>query len=78
MRGEVAHYRLLSERALAVKWRLGDGSCLHLIANLGEVPVQRTEPPVGRLLYEIPPGAGTAIGQGILPAWSVAWYIQET
>jgi malto-oligosyltrehalose trehalohydrolase len=76
--GGAAHYRLLSERALAIEWRLGDGSHLHLIANLGEAPMQLTEQPTGRLLYATPDEAGTAGDRGVLPAWSVAWYLQET
>ena len=78
MSGEAAHYRLLSQRVLAVEWRLGDGSRLRLTANLGEAPAPLPEPPAGRLLYATSEEAGAAGDQGILPAWSVAWHIQET
>ncbi len=66
---------LFSDTALSVSWRLGDGSCLVLAANLG-----------GDTL-DIPPAAGTlifatanldpeAIRAGHFPPWSVCWHLQ--
>jgi malto-oligosyltrehalose trehalohydrolase len=43
-------WRLLSERALEVGWRLGDGSALRLLANFGAERVVVEAPP-GRLLH---------------------------
>jgi malto-oligosyltrehalose trehalohydrolase len=64
---------------LAVRWRLGDGSLLTLVANLGEADLPAPglhEGLTGRLLHQEPAGAATAIADGRLPAWAAAWYLE--
>jgi maltooligosyltrehalose trehalohydrolase len=55
-------------------WRLGDGSKLHLQANLGETPARVRERPPGRLLYTSHGGFAAAGGGGEnLAPWAVSW-----
>ncbi|WP_300320498.1 malto-oligosyltrehalose trehalohydrolase [Accumulibacter sp.] len=63
-----------SARTLAIDWRLGDGSRLKLLANLGEDPVDAT-PPTGQLLYASAGLDAAALASGRLPPWSVAWHL---
>ena len=58
---------------LAVRWTLGDGSRLHLTANLQDAARTRVELPVGRLLYTTSENLGTALTGSALPAWTVVW-----
>jgi 1,4-alpha-glucan branching enzyme len=59
-RGDLAgRYRVLGAKSVIVEWRLGDGSTLRLIANLGTEPVDAPEiNEGGRTLY----GSGDAPG----------------
>jgi 1,4-alpha-glucan branching enzyme/maltooligosyltrehalose trehalohydrolase len=72
MRSHAGEYRPLSAHALAVAWRLGDGSRLTLLANLGEDPVTLAEPAAGALLY----ATGDA-PKKTLPPWSAAFFLAE-
>lgn len=72
--GGEAAYRLVGERGLRVRWTLGDGSILTLLANLGPGSSGDFEGPVGDLLYATP---GAVEGERGLPAWSVAWHLKE-
>ena len=71
--GETA-YRLVGERGLKAKWKLGDGSLLTLTVNLGDEPLPDFEQATGKLLYAT---EGVAEGGRELPPWSVAWYLEE-
>ena len=53
---------------LRVRWRLGDGSRLHLAANLGETTAPRFATTPGRVLFQTEGGLAQATD---LPAWSV-------
>jgi maltooligosyltrehalose trehalohydrolase len=59
---------------IAVRWRLGDGSSLHLAANLGEsaAPVPAALP--GRVIFETERGLAQA---SALPGWSVAVTLED-
>jgi 1,4-alpha-glucan branching enzyme len=72
-RGGQTQFTQVGERALVVRWRL-DGAELELEANLDDMAVKMVTPPQGRLLWATP-GAHAALAAGILPAWSVAWYL---
>jgi maltooligosyltrehalose trehalohydrolase len=69
--GRESAYRLVGERGLSVRWTLGDGSLLTLLANLGPEPLGGLERPPGEPLY-----ASEDVSE--LPAWSVAWYMRES
>jgi 1,4-alpha-glucan branching enzyme len=64
-----------NETALSAGWRLGDGSRLSLIANLGAARVAGFARPEGELILESRPGLIEEIGQGQLPGWSLAWFL---
>lgn len=70
MRGGAQY--VVDETRLVVTWRLGDGSALTLVANLGPAataaPVQ---PPAGRLLW------GRNVDAATLPPWAVLWTLAE-
>lgn len=68
-------YESLGADALRVHWRLGDGSHLALLANLGPKPASGIPMPSGRLLTAVPtPREDRFSGQ--LPAWSVWWFLE--
>ena len=67
---------LLSERALRITWRLGDGSRLSLAANLGD-HVVTSSPEPGTLLFASPGLEGSLLAAMQLPPWSVAWHLDE-
>ena len=69
--GESA-YQTVGERGLHVRWKLGDGSFLALLANLGPEPLDGVERPSGRLLYA---SDGVTDDGRELPGWSVLWYL---
>jgi len=70
--GGESGYETVGERGLRVWWKLGDGSCLTLLANLGPESLDGVELPSGRLLY-----AGEGVTEDVpeLPGWSVLWYL---
>jgi maltooligosyltrehalose trehalohydrolase len=68
MGGGSGTYETIGPAALRVAWRLGDGSVLQLLANLGKEPV-RTVAGRGASLFSTAPEAAW----GALGPWSVAW-----
>jgi maltooligosyltrehalose trehalohydrolase len=72
--GGEAGYRIVDERVLSVRWTLGDGSMLALLANLGPEPLGDTEWPPGERIYA---SEGVPGDSGELPGWSVAWHLAE-
>jgi maltooligosyltrehalose trehalohydrolase len=69
--GESA-YQTVGERGLKLRWVLGDGSVLTLLANLGPEPLHDVERPSGRWLYA---SEGVTDDGRDLPGWSVLWYL---
>jgi malto-oligosyltrehalose trehalohydrolase len=69
----------LGERGLRIDWRLGDGSTLTVLANLGErpLPVDSDTLPSGDPIYAHPPGWLVCSGSDILRPWCVAWFLRE-
>ncbi|MCK8784051.1 malto-oligosyltrehalose trehalohydrolase [Roseomonas sp. NAR14] len=59
----------VGEKAVAARWRLGDGAVLTLAVNLGAGAVPCAPRP-GPLLFETTPGAASALGKGTLPAYT--------
>ena len=70
--GGESTYEMLGERGLRVRWALGDGSRLTLLANLRPEPLASVERPSGRRLYA---SEGVTDEGGELPGWSVCWYL---
>ncbi len=68
-------YKSLADRALEAQWRFQNNATLTVFANLGYEECPVTETPSGRILIGFPDGAMESMKQGILPAWSAAWYV---
>ncbi len=75
MEGHCGRIRFVIATALGVSWRLGDGSELHLSANLGATVIGGLPgPPAGEVIC---PAAGELPRQW-LPAWTVVWQLATT
>lgn len=76
--GYAGSAKTLDDRALGVRWRLGDGSFLTLIANLSG---ERCDSPLetsGRVLFESKTDLIGIVENGALPGWSVLVLLDET
>ena len=67
----------VDDRLLAVDWTLGDGSRLHLTANLAEAARERVDSPAGRILYAGIPDAQAMLRDRTLPGWTVVWTLED-
>ena len=76
--GHAGTARTEDDRALGVRWRLGDGAVLTLIANLHDDPCAAPMAPTGRVLYESAPGLAKGAASAPLPGWSVAAVLDES
>jgi maltooligosyltrehalose trehalohydrolase len=72
--GGEAAYKIVDDRGLSVRWTLGDGSQLALLANLGPEPLEGPEWPPGGRLYASEEVTGH---RQELPGWSVLWHLAE-
>ncbi len=71
MDGHAATFALHQPHGLTARWRLGDGSVLGLMANLGPQPGHlHNDRPDGRLIWNSHPDGGER-----LPPWSVYWFL---
>jgi malto-oligosyltrehalose trehalohydrolase len=68
-----AQLRIIDPGLLSVRWTLGEGSVLHLTANLDDHPRDRVGLPEGRLLYSSSDRLGDALTGSALPPWTVVW-----
>lgn len=73
MPGGAATWEVKGRNGIAVCWRLGDGSALHLRANLSDVPAPGLTEVPGRMLWS----EGEGVRDGALSPWSVVWSIEE-
>ena len=62
---------------LEVRWRLGDGARLVLVANLAAAPAPGAQPPPGEVLFTTPPDTALRCAAGAMPAWSVVVALQD-
>lgn len=53
MMGGQGYFTVLSDRALQVRWQLGEGSLLVMLMNLSEEQIERDLPLPGRLFYQL-------------------------
>ena len=65
-------------QAIDLRWRLGDGTQLTMIANLGDTPCKVPFEPDGRVLFETEAGIAAQAAATALPGWSVAVLIDDT
>ena len=66
--GHAGSAEVRGDGAVRVRWTLGDGSTLHLAANLNAAPLPAIPAPTGRILWQ-----EGAYEQGTLGPWSVVW-----
>jgi malto-oligosyltrehalose trehalohydrolase len=71
IQGGGARFELLGNEALEVRWRLGDGSRLTLLCNLGKRPLTGVKPREGEVIYST--HGAPALREGRFPPWSVVW-----
>ncbi|SMH45260.1 malto-oligosyltrehalose trehalohydrolase [Azospirillum agricola] len=71
--GGGASHEVVGGTGLRLCWRLGDGSRLRIIANLGDRPAAGFEEPAGRVLWT----EGAGVGGGALAPWSVVVSLEE-
>lgn len=70
-------YAMYGTHTLGAAWRLGDGSRLALRANLGAEDADKVPLPNGHLIYRSEHLSERDLNAGHLPAWSVAWWMEE-
>ena len=70
--GHAGSAEVLGDRAVQVRWTLGDGSTLQLAANLNAAPLADIPSLAGRLLWQEGQSA-----DGTLGPWSVAWSLDR-
>jgi len=75
--GAGAEFELVGVSGLIVRWRLGDGTGLTLLANLGGASVEGVLHFAGTPLYLSQPDLPAILAAGCIPAWSAAWFIEE-
>ncbi|MGA7290381.1 MAG: malto-oligosyltrehalose trehalohydrolase [Terriglobales bacterium] len=58
-------------------WTFGNGPKLMLRANLGSEPLSGLSAPIAEPIYATEGVSGEILKQGMLSAWSVAWYVES-
>jgi malto-oligosyltrehalose trehalohydrolase len=69
-------YELQADGGLTTRWSFKDGSQLILLANLAPEPLSGLTSPEAQLIYATDELSPEALKRGILPAWSVAWFLR--
>ena len=62
---------------LRVRWTLGEGSRLHLVANFAATASHPVRMPPGQIVYASSPLASGIARQAALPAWTVAFTLEK-
>ena len=75
MDGHAGRFEVLSDGAVLVHWRLGDGSGLTLYLNLAGTPATVAGLPAGRLLWCEPAIDAQALVSGRLAPFTAAYYL---
>ena len=69
--------KLEANGAFAVDWRLDDGACLHLLANMTDRAVPVVGRVAGRMIYSTHPNIRAAMTRNELAPWSVTWLLER-
>jgi 1,4-alpha-glucan branching enzyme/maltooligosyltrehalose trehalohydrolase len=76
--GRAAEFAEIGEAGLQGSWRLRDGVCLHLRAQLAPEPCTEVPAPSGgRLLFATHDALPQLLEHGEMPAWSAAWHLED-
>ncbi len=77
--GSGGRFEPIGDGGLRVRWALGTGEVLELLAQLAAEPArQGPGPSPGRLLLATHPADAAPDGERRLPAWSVAWTLEPS
>lgn len=71
-------FEVLTPHALYASWQLGEAGQLAVYANLGATHISLTTVPLGELFYSSEAASEQQLTSGILPAFTVAWYLTES
>jgi maltooligosyltrehalose trehalohydrolase len=75
--GGGAQFELLGVTGLVVRWRLGDGALLTLLANLGDGEVEGALRFAGTPFYLSQADLSGFLAAGSMPPWCAAWFIED-
>ncbi|MHB8414490.1 MAG: malto-oligosyltrehalose trehalohydrolase [Acidiferrobacteraceae bacterium] len=75
--GGGARFELVGASGLSVRWHLGDGARLMLLANLGNGLVEGALDFTGAPFYLSQPDLPEMLAAGRMPPWCAAWFIEE-
>ncbi|MDO9168300.1 MAG: malto-oligosyltrehalose trehalohydrolase [Methylobacter sp.] len=70
-------FELMGTSGLVVRWHLGDGARLTLLANLGDSPVDGIIDFAGTAFYLSQVDLPEIFAAGRMPSWCAAWFIEE-
>jgi len=70
-------YEIHGAHGLTAYWKFPDNVKLILIANLGNDSLSGLIVPGSKIIYESEEMNASAVKQGILPPWSVAWFLES-
>jgi malto-oligosyltrehalose trehalohydrolase len=70
--GRSSRYEIIDDRAVLVRWTMGDGAQLSLAANLKDTDSRPLETPRGRVLW-----SEGSLREGVLAPWSAVWILAE-
>ncbi|WP_256324888.1 malto-oligosyltrehalose trehalohydrolase [Nitrosomonas sp. Nm132] len=70
-------FEVLAAHALHAGWQLSDARQLAVYANLGETAANLPATPQGKLFYGSEVDLDYRLSSGVLPAFTVAWYLRE-
>jgi 1,4-alpha-glucan branching enzyme/maltooligosyltrehalose trehalohydrolase len=76
--GGGAEFELVGASGMVVRWRLGDGARLTLLANLGDTTVEGALSFAGTGFFLSQSNLPDSYATGWMPPWSAAWFIQES
>jgi maltooligosyltrehalose trehalohydrolase len=71
-----AGYEVHGARGLTAYWEFSGGSRLSLLANLGIGTLEVLNPLNSTLIYASDELSASALKQGVLPPWSIAWFLE--
>jgi maltooligosyltrehalose trehalohydrolase len=72
-----ADYEVFGDRGITADWKFPDQSKLILMANLGTESIAGVTFPASQAIYSSEEVTADTLKQGVLPAWSVAWFLES-
>jgi len=72
-----ADYGVFGDRGISADWKFADRSKLILMANLGTELLTGVPFPASQAIYSSEEVTADTLKQGVLPTWSVAWFLES-